>query len=84
MSKHSSPLIVADCKPNQFNLPLPDGLEDQLNPDQAKKVTKVQVKFAQGGGQLLTKSFGEVSEILDDKSAKPASPASGSKAKAGT
>jgi hypothetical protein len=76
MSKHSSPLIVADCKPNQpnqFNLPLPDGLEDQLNPDQAKKVTKVQVKFALGVGQLLTKSFGEVSQILDDKPAPQAS-----------
>jgi hypothetical protein len=80
MSKHSTPL--ADLKPpSQFDLPLPDGLEDQLNPDQAKKVTKVQVKFAQGVGQLLTKSFGEVSDILDEK---PAPRASAPKAKAGT
>jgi hypothetical protein len=81
MSKHSTPLIVsAKRKPGRFDLPLPDGLEDHLNPDQAKKVTKVQVKFAQGVGQLLTKSFGEVSEILDEK---PAPRAPAPKAKTG-
>jgi hypothetical protein len=87
MSKHSSPFIAVakDCPPNQFNLPLPDGLEDQLNPEQAKKVSKVQVNFAHGVGELLTKSYGEVSEILDDKTAKPvpASRPSAAKPKAG-
>ena len=72
MSKHSSPLIAAPCPPNRFDLPLPEGIEDHLNPEQAKKVTKVQVNFAQGVSELLTKSFGEVSDILDDKGTKPA------------
>lgn len=75
MSKHSSPLVAAPCPPNQFDLPLPEGIEDQLNPEQAKKVTKVQVNFAQGVSELLTKSFGEVSDILGDKDAKPAAAA---------
>ncbi len=82
MSKHTTPLVLKR-KSNRFDLPLPDGLEDQLNPDQAKKVSKVQVKFAQGVGQLLTKSFGEVSEILDEKPAKPAPRTSAPKTKAG-
>ncbi|HEX4504695.1 MAG TPA: hypothetical protein VH722_03105 [Alphaproteobacteria bacterium] len=73
MSKHTSPLIVAaDCPPNQFDLPLPHGVEDNLTPDQAAKVGKVKVKFAQGVGDLLTKSFGEVSAVLDEKPARQA------------
>jgi len=69
MSKHSSPLIVEDCPPSPFDLPLPNGVEDNLTPAQAAKVSKVKVKFAQGVGELLTKSFGEVSAVLDDKPA---------------
>ena len=73
MSKHTSPFVVtADCPPNQFNLPLPNGLEENLNPEQAKKVSKVQVKFAHGVSDLLSKSYGEVSAILDETPAKPA------------
>jgi len=73
MSKHTSPFIVApDCPPNQFDLPLPHGVEDNLTPEQAKKVGKVKVKFAHGVGELLTKSFSEVSAVLDEKPAKPA------------
>ena len=70
MSRHTSPFIVTpDCPPNQFDLPLPHGVEDNLTPEQAKKVGKVKVKFAQGVGELLTKSFGEVSAVLDEKPA---------------
>jgi hypothetical protein len=72
MSKHTSPFIAEDCPPNQFDLPLPAGVEDNLTAAQAAKVSKVKVKYAQGVGELLTKSFGEVSAVLDDKSAKPA------------
>ena len=74
MSKHTSPLLVnPDCPPNQFDLPLPHGVEDNLTPEQAAKVGKVKVKFAQGVGELITKSFGEVSEVLDQKpAARPA------------
>ena len=72
MSKHSSPFLVDNCPPNQFDLPLPSGVEDNLTPAQAAKVSKVKVKYAQGVGELLTKSFGEVSAVLDDKPAKPA------------
>ena len=68
MSRHTSPFIVnPDCPPNQFDLPLPHGVEDNLTPEQAKKVGKVKVKFAQGVGELLTKSFSEVSAVLDEK-----------------
>ncbi len=67
MSKHSGPLIVTNCPPNPFNLPLPDGVEDNLTPEQAAKVSKVKVDFAQSVGALLTKSFGEVSAVLDEK-----------------
>ena len=68
MSKHTTPLIVApDCPPNQFDLPLPHGVEEHLTPEQAAKVSKVKVKFAHGVGELLTKSFGEVSAVLDEK-----------------
>ena len=69
MSKHTTPLIVEDCPPSPFDLPLPHGVEDNLTPAQAAKVSKVKVKFAQGVGELLTKSFGEVSAVLDDKPA---------------
>ena len=69
MSKHTSPLIVEDCTPSPFDLPLPHGVEDNLTPAQAAKVKKVKVKFAHGVGELLTKSFGEVSAVLDDKPA---------------
>jgi hypothetical protein len=69
MSKHSSPLIVEDCLPSPFDLPLPPSVEDNLTPAQAAKVSKVKVKYAQGVGELLTKSFGEVSAVLDDKPA---------------
>ena len=69
MSKHSSPFLVDNCPPNQFDLPLPSGVEDNLTPAQAAKVSKVKVKYAQGVGELLTKSFGEVSAVLDDKPA---------------
>lgn len=73
MSKHTSPFIVApDCPPNQFDLPLPHGVEDNLTPEQAAKVDKVKVKFAKGVGELITKSFGEVSEVLDEKPTRPA------------
>ena len=73
MSRHTSPLIVtADCPPNQFDLPLPHGVEDHLTPEQAAKVGKVKVKFAQGVGELLTKSFDEVSQVLDEKPGRPA------------
>lgn len=72
MSKHTSPFLVDNCPPNQFDLPLPSGVEDNLTPAQAAKVSKVKVKYAQGVGELLTKSFGEVSAVLDDKPAKPA------------
>jgi hypothetical protein len=69
MSKHTTPLIVAaDCPPSQFDLPLPHGVEDNLTPEQAAKVGKVKVKFAHGVGELMTKSFGEVSAVLDEKS----------------
>jgi hypothetical protein len=70
MSKHTTPLIVADCPPNQFDLPLPHGVEDNLTPEQAKKVDQVKVKFAHGVGELLTKSFSEVSAVLDGKPTK--------------
>jgi hypothetical protein len=67
MSKHTSPFILAaDCPPTQFNLPLPPGLEDNLTPAQAAKVTKVQVQFAHGVGQLVTKSYAEIAAILDE------------------
>jgi len=67
MSKHTTPLIVAaDCSPTQFNLPLPPGIEDNLTPAQAAKVTKVQVQFAHGVGQLVTKSYAEIAAILDE------------------
>ena len=66
MSKHTTPLIVTDCPPTQFNLPLPAGLEDNLTPAQAAKVTKVQVQFAHGVGQLVTKSYSEIAAILDE------------------
>jgi hypothetical protein len=71
MSKHSSPLIVEDCPPapTPFDLPLPHGVEEGLTPAQAAKVSKVKVKFAQGVGELLTKSFSEVSAVLDEKPA---------------
>jgi len=69
MSKHTSPLLVDNCPPNQFDLPLPSGVEDNLTPAQAAKVSKVKIKYAQGVGELLTKSFGEVSAVLDDKPA---------------
>jgi len=69
MSKHSSPLTTDDCPPNQFDLPLPAGVEDNLTPAQAAKVSKVKVKYAQGVGELLSKSFGEVSAVLDEKPA---------------
>jgi hypothetical protein len=71
MSKHSSPLVVEDCPPvpTPFDLPLPHGVEDGLTPDQAAKVSKVKVKYAQGVGELLSKSFGEVSAVLDEKPA---------------
>ena len=74
MSKHTSPFIVKDCPPNQFDLPLPEGVEDGLTPEQAAKVSKVKVKFAHSVGQLLTKSFGEVSAVLDDTPEKPSTP----------
>src|ERR1700743_1110560 len=68
MSRHPSLLFFApDCPPNQFDLPLPHGVEDNLTPEQAAKVSKVKVKFAHGVGELLTKSFGEVSAVLDEK-----------------
>jgi hypothetical protein len=69
MSKHTSPFILTSCPASQFDLPLPDGLEEQLSPEQAKKVGKVQVKFAHGVSDLLSKSYGEVSAILDEQSA---------------
>ena len=71
MSKHTSPFIVEDCPPTPtpFDLPLPHGVEQGLTPDQAAKVSKVKVKYAQSVGELLTKSFGEVSAVLDDKPA---------------
>ena len=69
MSKHSSPLVVENCPPTSFDLPRPQGVEDNLTPAQAAKVSKVKVKFAQGVGELLTKSFSEVSAVLDDKPA---------------
>ena len=62
-------MIVEECPPSPFDLPLPNGVEDNLTPAQAAKVRKVKVKFAQGVGELLTKSFGEVSAVLDDKPA---------------
>jgi len=80
MSKHSSPLVSPPPPPpGPFDLPLPDGIQDQLNPEQAKKVTGVQVKFAQGVSELLTKSFGEVSDILGEKEAQPAATAAKAK-----
>lgn len=69
MSKHTSPFLVDNCPPNQFDLPLPSGVEDNLTPAQAAKVSKVKIKYAQGVGELLTKSFGEVSAVLDEKPA---------------
>ncbi len=73
MSRHTSPFVVTpDCPPNQFDLPLPHGVEDNLTPEQAAKVGKVKVKFAHGVGELLTKSFGEVSAVLDEKKPAPA------------
>ena len=75
MSKHSSPLVVENCPSTPFDLPLPPSVEDNLTPAQAAKVSKVKVKYAQGVGELLTKSFGEVSAVLDEKPAPAPRPA---------
>ncbi len=65
MSRHSSPL--EPCPPGQFDLQLPPGLEEGLSPEKSAKITKIQVRFAEGVARLIARSYAEVSAVLEDE-----------------
>ena len=72
MSKHTTPYALAPCPCNQFELPLPAGVEDsELNSEQSAKITKIQLQFARDVANLIANAFAEVGQVLGDDCGKP-------------
>ncbi len=64
MSVHTTPFALAPCPCNQFDLPLPPGVDEGLSKEQAAKVNAIRLQFAQDAAKLASAAYGEVQKIV--------------------